>query len=115
MRKAVLKWFDTGSDSISIFYKGSGHGSKASVCLTLIFMAGFIAFLILFGMLQLTTSTTIYDLANSDGYSYEIDQNELIFASKENSEPVVSLLDGDFQIVANATLTNHNCLSNLTE
>jgi hypothetical protein len=69
-----LKWLDTGSDQISVIYKGSGHGSKISVCLTLLFVGGFIAFLALFGVLQFPTTTNIYEV-RSDDYSYEFKPN----------------------------------------
>lgn len=47
MRWLLLKWLDIGSDTISLNF-GRGYGSKTSIFLTIIFVAGFIAFLLLF-------------------------------------------------------------------
>lgn len=72
---------DAGSDNINIHYRGYGHGSKLTVCLTLIFTGGFIVFLIIFGVLQFTTTTSIYQDLNVTDFSYEFGYNEIIFAS----------------------------------
>jgi hypothetical protein len=71
LRSGVLKWLDTGSEEISIMYKGNGYGSRTSLCLTLLFVGSFVAFLFFFNVLSLSTSTTIYKLASTEDYSYE--------------------------------------------
>lgn len=56
-RASLLKWFDQGSDSISLLFARSGHGSKVSLCLTAIFALGFLVFLSFFGVFKYHTST----------------------------------------------------------
>jgi hypothetical protein len=82
---ALLTWLDPGSDNINMHYKGYGHGSKASVCLTVLFFAGFIAFLFYFGALQFTTTTNIYQDLSVTDFTYEFQYNEIIFVTNENS------------------------------
>jgi hypothetical protein len=49
-RASLLKWFDQGSDGISLYFERNGHGSKVSPCLTVIFGVGFLVFLSFFGV-----------------------------------------------------------------
>lgn len=46
LRQMVLKWFDSGSDPVSISYDGQGYGSVQSVVLTLLFALGFVFLLL---------------------------------------------------------------------
>ncbi len=53
---------DGGSDEVSIFYDGRGHGSKKSLLLTVVCGVGFLVVLIFFGLsseVQITKSTLI--------------------------------------------------------
>jgi hypothetical protein len=53
---------DSGSDEISIFYDGKGHGSKQSLVLTALCGVGFLVVLLFFGLsseVQITKSTLI--------------------------------------------------------
>lgn len=95
-------------------YKGNGYGSRTSLCLTLLFVGSFVAFLFFFNVLSLSTSTTIYKLASTEDYSYEFGRDSLIFASIEDAVPSLYILDGSLKIVDNVSLTNSNCLDNLT-
>lgn len=55
----MFNWLDSGSDPISISYNGNGHGSKCSLCLTILFALGFLAFLALFGVFDFSETVTI--------------------------------------------------------
>jgi hypothetical protein len=80
-RKKILKGLDTGSDTISIRYSHGGHGSEASFCCSILFLAGFIAFLLMFNIIQLSTTVTILDQLASETLTYTPSANEIIFAS----------------------------------
>lgn len=56
-RASLLKWFDQGSDGISLYFERNGHGSKVSLCLTVIFGVGFLVFLSFFGVFKYNTIT----------------------------------------------------------
>lgn len=70
VKRAFLKWLDIGSEDISLLYAGSGHGSKTSVCLSVLFGVGFVAFLIIFGVLKLDTTVNVYNWVGQD-FSYK--------------------------------------------
>jgi hypothetical protein len=57
IRRGVLKWLDIGSDEVSLKYSGHGYGSKLSLCLTILVVAGFFAFLIIFNIVAFDTKT----------------------------------------------------------
>jgi hypothetical protein len=110
----MLKWLDTGSDTISVNF-ARGHGSKTSIFLTLLFIAGFIAFLILFKMFQLTATVANYDLV-TDPITYSFATNEIMFATMESSEILVSLIDENYNVISNLSLVSSpDCLVGLTQ
>lgn len=78
-RKWLLSSLDQGSDTVSVYYEG-GHGSKQSVCLSAVTFVGFLVFLVLFGVLQLGTTTTIQSLVNSGTINYAFASGEMVFA-----------------------------------
>lgn len=60
MRRTFLKWLDLGSDQITLNFSRK-YGSLASIVLTILFFGGFVAFLLYFGVLQLTTAVNMYE------------------------------------------------------
>lgn len=60
MRQIFLKWLDVGSDQITLNFSRK-YGSLISIILTILFFGGFIAFLLYFGVLQLTNAVNFYE------------------------------------------------------
>lgn len=83
---------DVGSDQITLNFSRK-YGSLASIILTLLFFGGFIAFLLYFGVLQLTTAVNMYEMLSTEPIFYSFSRNEIMFASFEGSEVLVSLYD----------------------
>lgn len=60
MRQKILHFLDNGSDSVSVSYSNGGIGSKESAILGMIFLAGFIVFLSMFGVFSTSKNYTKY-------------------------------------------------------
>jgi hypothetical protein len=114
-RKALLCWLDAGSDSVSVNYTGKGHGSRESLCMSVLFAVGFLAFLSLFGVFDISTAVDSFDVHNYATSSYHFQSNEIIFTSNESAEVLVSYLDGNFKAIANLSLSSSlDCLTGLS-
>jgi hypothetical protein len=98
VRKAVLRFLDAGSDSISISYRKKGIGSRASVIITLVAVVGLLAFLIIFGIMKSDTVVEKYD-ENDPEQTVTIPANELHFAIPPGATFSAYILDGNFNIV----------------
>jgi hypothetical protein len=108
-------WLDVGSDSISVNYAGKGHGSRESLCVSVLFAVGFLAFLSLFGVFNISTVVDYFDVHNYATSSYHFQPNEIIFASNESAELMVSYLDDNFKAIANLSLSSSlDCLTGLS-
>jgi hypothetical protein len=60
LRQRVLKWFDSGSDPVSVSYDSQGYGSAQSFVLSALFVLGFVFLLLGTGTFSMqTTSSTM--------------------------------------------------------
>jgi hypothetical protein len=94
--KALLNWFDAGSETISINYSGKGHGSKLSVCVSSIFAVTFLVFLNLAGVFQYTSQTQQYYI-RSEAISYNFEGSEIVVSSTSPISLSMRLIDGNFK------------------
>jgi hypothetical protein len=60
LRKKVLYFLDSGSDTVSINYRKKGIGSKRSLFITAFAVVGLLSFMVIFGALGSGTNITRY-------------------------------------------------------
>jgi hypothetical protein len=60
LRKSLFKWFDVGSDDISVNFDGSGYGSRQSLFLSSAIFIGFVVAMIIIGVADSTTTSTTF-------------------------------------------------------
>jgi hypothetical protein len=111
-RSALLTSLDSGCDSISVSYPGQGYGSKKSVCLSLIFAAGFLAFLVLFGVFKYNTTTVVYNQVSIQDFNYTFVPAEIGVVTYYTGNITAKIVDGNFKVIENLTMIEDgNCSS----
>jgi hypothetical protein len=112
VRKAFFYWLDSGSDNVSVNYADGGHGSKESFCLSFVFVAGFLAFLVLFGVFQFNTSTVTYNQVNTQDLNYTFVPAEVGVVTYYTANISAKIVDGNFKVIENLTMIEDaNCSS----
>ena len=115
IRKGLLTMLDSGSDEVSVNYN-TNYGSKVSVVATVVFAACFLAFLILFGVLNLDSETELFGEVMEET-EHTLGMNDLIIALTTGANlPTVRVLDGNFNIVETLTMrTGSQCIDTVTD
>jgi hypothetical protein len=65
------------------------------VLISALFLLGFLTFIALFNVMDFNSTVTSYDQRNYETFSFTLQHNEIIFASNESAEILVSLMDGN--------------------
>ena len=91
----MLKWFDSGSDPISVSYDSQGYGSTYSFVLSVLFMLGFVFLLLGTGTFSMqTTSSTMSKPVNQ--LQHNLYKNEIVLVSRGKQPVTFALYDGNF-------------------